>query len=201
MLGSFSFQIWHDRWGKALPNAMDQISFASVLNDHGEWDISKLSLAFTADAIPHILGVKPLDPHASPDTCIWRWTEHRDFELKSAYYKWSQPDLEDLDPLWSHILRIQVPQRLHYFLWLTCRQKLMTNMERCKRALTDDTLCPLCRCVEESTLHTLKDCVNMRQILQQTIPQALSTTFFSTSMKDCLRQNLYSNIIFYNNIP
>ncbi|KAK8568929.1 hypothetical protein V6N12_007463 [Hibiscus sabdariffa] len=94
-----------------------------------------------------------------------------------------------------------VSQRIRYFLWLTCRQKLLTNLERCKRTLTDDPLCPLCYQAEESTLHALQDCVNFRRIWQQTVPQPLSHTFFSTSIKDWLRLNLCSNILFYNDIP
>ncbi|KAK9028598.1 hypothetical protein V6N11_025752 [Hibiscus sabdariffa] len=158
-------------------------------------------MIFTDDAIPHIIGVKPPDPHAGLDTCIWRWTEHNDFELKSAYYRWLQPVLEDPDPLWSHIWRIQVPQRNHCFLWLAGRQKLMTNMERCKHALTDDPFCPLCRDAEESVLHTLRDCVNMQRIWKQAIPRSLSPTFFSKPMKDWLRQNLCTNIMSHINIP
>ncbi|KAK9028197.1 hypothetical protein V6N11_068008 [Hibiscus sabdariffa] len=80
-------------FSQVLPVTISQISFASILNDHGEWDISKLSLAFTADAIPYILGVKPPDPHAGPDMCVWRWTDHHDFELKSAYYRRTQSAL------------------------------------------------------------------------------------------------------------
>ncbi|KAK8579340.1 hypothetical protein V6N12_069666 [Hibiscus sabdariffa] len=46
----------------------------------GAWDTSKLSLVYTADAAPHILGVKPPDPHAGPDMDyvnlrqVWRRT-------------------------------------------------------------------------------------------------------------------------------
>ncbi|KAK8589616.1 hypothetical protein V6N12_024010 [Hibiscus sabdariffa] len=76
----------------------------------------------------------------------------------------------------------------------------MTNLERYKRTLTNDPLCPLCHRPEESTLHTLRDCVNLRQIWQKIVPQTLSNTFFSMSIKDWLRQNLCSNILFQNNI-
>ncbi|KAL4377731.1 hypothetical protein GQ457_02G020530 [Hibiscus cannabinus] len=94
-----------------------------------------------------------------------------------------------------------VPQRIRCFLWLAGRQKLMNNMERCKRALTDDPICPLCRDAEESVLHTLRDCVNMQRIWKQAIPRSLLPTFFSKPMKDWLRQNLCTNIMSHINIP
>ncbi|KAK8981864.1 hypothetical protein V6N11_049356 [Hibiscus sabdariffa] len=73
--------------------------------------------------------------------------------------------------MWNHIWKLQVPQRLRCFLWLTCRKKLMTNLERCKHTLTDVSLCPICHRSEESTLHALRDCVNLRQVWRCTIRQ------------------------------
>ncbi|KAL4355559.1 hypothetical protein GQ457_06G006150 [Hibiscus cannabinus] len=127
------------------PAAMSRISFALFLNDNGEWDVTKLSSIFTTDAVPYILGVKPPDPHAGPDVCVWRWTDHHAFELKSAYHIWSQSGLDAPDPLWKHIWALQI--------W------------------------------------------------QTTVPPSLLRTFFSASVKDWLRQNLYSNIMFRYNIP
>ncbi|KAK9029503.1 hypothetical protein V6N11_026617 [Hibiscus sabdariffa] len=81
------------------------------------------------------------------------------------------------------------------------RQKLMTNLERCKRKLTDDPYCPLCHREVESILHTLRDCVYIRQYWRRIVPQVLLNTFFSSSAQDWLRHNLYSNILFRTNLP
>ncbi|KAK9038872.1 hypothetical protein V6N11_023715 [Hibiscus sabdariffa] len=106
---------------------MRLISFDSVLNEHGEWDVMKLSSIFTMDVVTYILGIKPPDPYAGSDMCVWRWTAYHDFELKSAYASWSQSALATPDPIWKRIWDLQVPQRLRCFLWLTCQQKFMTN--------------------------------------------------------------------------
>ncbi|KAL4355424.1 hypothetical protein GQ457_06G013310 [Hibiscus cannabinus] len=180
---------------------MSQISSTSVLNDRGEWDVAQLSKVFMANAIPYILGIKPPDPQSGPDMCVWRWTDHQDFVLKSAYQKCVQPALGVSDPLWKHIWSLQVPQRIRCFLWLACRQKLMTNLERCKRKLTNDSFCPLCNREVETIIHTLRDCVYLRQYWRRIVPQALLNAFFSSSVQGWLCQNLYSNILFRANLP
>ncbi|KAK8482392.1 hypothetical protein V6N11_033152 [Hibiscus sabdariffa] len=131
---------------------MRRISFASVLNDNEEWDVTKLSSIFIMDAVPYILGVKPPDPHAGPNVCLWRWTDHQAFELKSTYHIWSQSGPNAPEPLWKHIWALQ-------------------GLCLSSKDLADDR------------------------------PAVLLHTFFSASVKDWLRQNLYSNILFRNNIP
>ncbi|KAK9025194.1 hypothetical protein V6N11_065090 [Hibiscus sabdariffa] len=91
------------------PTVMSQISFDLDLNELGEWDVMKLSLIFTVDVVPYILGIKPPNLHAGSDMCVWRWIAHHDFELKSAYSNWSQPALETPDPLSKQIWCLQVP--------------------------------------------------------------------------------------------
>ncbi|KAK8537488.1 hypothetical protein V6N12_043650 [Hibiscus sabdariffa] len=54
-------------YSKIPASAMSQISFASVLNEHGEWDVAKLSEVFTVNAVPYILGIKPPDTQSGPD--------------------------------------------------------------------------------------------------------------------------------------
>ncbi|KAK9000016.1 hypothetical protein V6N11_082152 [Hibiscus sabdariffa] len=98
-------------FSQASPAAMSHVSFDSVLNDNGEWDIAKLATIFTEDVLPYILGVKPPKPRDGPDRCIWHWTNHHGFELKPAYDRCAPLALEDPDPLWNRIWKLQVPQR------------------------------------------------------------------------------------------
>ncbi|KAK9047567.1 hypothetical protein V6N11_053406 [Hibiscus sabdariffa] len=181
-------------------DATNHVSFGSVLTDDGEWDVAKLAMIFTDDALPYILGVKPPSPQDGPDRCIWRWTNHHGFELKSAYDRCAPPILENTDPLWNQIWKLQVPQRIRCFLWLASRQKLMTNLHRYRRTLTDDPFCPLCQEAEESIIHTLRDCARLQQVWWYIVPPSLAGSFFSNSIKVWLRQNLCSNILFHNSI-
>ncbi|KAK8972992.1 hypothetical protein V6N11_028581 [Hibiscus sabdariffa] len=109
------------------PSSMHQISFASVLNDRGEWDVAQLSTVFMATAVPYILGIKPPGPNSGPDMCVWRWTDHQDFVLKSAYQQCVQPVLGWLrQNLYSNILfRGNLPWKLVFssILWHTWKNR------------------------------------------------------------------------------
>ncbi|KAL4354587.1 hypothetical protein GQ457_06G029720 [Hibiscus cannabinus] len=182
-------------------DATSHVSFGSVLTANGDWDVAKLAQIFTDDALPYIIGVKPPSPQGGSDRCIWRWTNHHVFELKSAYDRCSPLILEETDPIWNQIWTLQVPQRIRCFLWLASRQKLMTNLHRCRRTLSDDPYCPFCQEAEESIIHTFRDCERLQQVWRYIIPSSLAASFFSNPIKVWLRQNLCSNILFRNSIP
>ncbi|KAL4296041.1 hypothetical protein GQ457_12G028380 [Hibiscus cannabinus] len=182
-------------------DATNHVSFGSVLTANGDWDVAKLAQIFTEDALPYIIGVKSPSPQGGSDRCIWRWTNHHGFELKSAYDRCSPLILEETDPIWNQIWTLQVPQRIRCFLWLASRQKLMTNLHRCRRTLSDDPYCPICQEAEESIIHTFRDCERLQQVWRYIIPSSLAASFFSNPIKVWLRQNLCSNILFRNSIP
>ncbi|CAN1257225.1 Putative ribonuclease H protein At1g65750, partial [Linum perenne] len=50
------------------------------------------------------------------------------------------------------------PSRIQFFLWLVSHEKLLTNLERKRRHMSQDSSCPRCGHSEESILHILRDC-------------------------------------------
>ncbi|KAK8483309.1 hypothetical protein V6N11_019422 [Hibiscus sabdariffa] len=178
------------------------VTFWNFLNHQGEWDIAKLGETFTPEAIQHILSIKPPSFTDMPDSCFWRWTSDHNFHLQSAYSNQVSETWNCLDPFWPQIWKLKVPQRLCLFLWLVHHQKLMTNVERCKRCLTLDPSCPICHTFDESTLHLLRDCPATKQIWEKLPPSCLPINFFSLCMDDWLRLNLGSNALIQDwNIP
>ncbi|KAK9007588.1 hypothetical protein V6N11_053556 [Hibiscus sabdariffa] len=89
-------------------DATNHVSFDSVLTANGDWDVAKLAQIFTEDALPYIIGVKPPSPQGGSDRCIWRWTNHHGFELKSAYDRCAPLILEETDPIWNQIWKLQI---------------------------------------------------------------------------------------------
>ncbi|CAN1156973.1 Putative ribonuclease H protein At1g65750 [Linum perenne] len=59
---------------------------------------------------------------------------------------------------WNSVWKWQGPGRVQYFLWLVAQGKLLTNLERKRRHLTEDSSCPRCGATKESILHVLRDC-------------------------------------------
>lgn len=54
----------------------------------------------------------------------------------------------------------------------------MINVERCKRGVSADPSCMICRSVEESCTHVLRDCCQAREAWKQIFSFNLSVQFF-----------------------
>ncbi|KAK9026496.1 hypothetical protein V6N11_039334 [Hibiscus sabdariffa] len=61
--------------------------------------------------------------------------------------------------IWVNIHKFQGLPRIKKFLWLECKEKLMTNVERARRGFTMDGSCPRCGAVSEDIDHLLRGCV------------------------------------------
>ncbi|MBA0761238.1 hypothetical protein Gotri_023913, partial [Gossypium trilobum] len=70
------------------------------------------------------------------------------------------------------------PQRDKHFLWLVLNEKLMTNVERCRRGFIDDPSCASCGHVEESIIHVLQDCASAQEVWRQKMNGSLSLELF-----------------------
>ncbi|MBA0681479.1 hypothetical protein Goari_023279, partial [Gossypium aridum] len=71
------------------------------------------------------------------------------------------------------------PQRVRHFLRLVLKERLLTNVERCRRGLFGDLSCSLCGNVEESIIHVLRDYGNAREVWKQVIPSRVLLQIFS----------------------
>ena len=110
--------------------------------------------------------------------------------LKSALTFIRNEDSEPSASLWRTIWRLNTPQRMRFFLWLTAHDRLMTNAHRVKRGLATDPKCKSCLQEDEDTLHILRDCRFAREIWSKLIPAGERESFFTTSLYSWLRNNL-----------
>ncbi|KAL4360986.1 hypothetical protein GQ457_04G014920 [Hibiscus cannabinus] len=117
-----------------------------------------------------------------------------DFEVSSAYSHILASPWDDKDQIWDLIWKNTVPQRVRLFLWLTCRQRLMTNSERCRRGLGTSVVCPRCHMADESVLHTLRDCVESKAAWMQLLAPRMREVFFQLDLHSWLRCNLSSHV-------
>lgn len=58
----------------------------------------------------------------------------------------------------AHIWKLKTPPRINLFLWRVAHDRLMTNMERERRGISDNGLFPRCQQAPESIMHLLRDC-------------------------------------------
>lgn len=124
---------------------------------NGEWDIPLLSTQFDEVLIQEIVKILVGLSGSGTDKLIWGATSNERFTVKSAYLALVTQDNYPLFP-WASLWKLSLPPKLKYLFWLVCQRKLLTNVERVKRHLTSDPMCPLCHDRPKSMLHVLRDC-------------------------------------------
>lgn len=84
-----------------------------------------------------------------------------------------------LDP-WpaAFVWKLKLPPQLKTFLCFTLHGKLLTNVYRRHRCMTENDACPMCHGEPESIEHALRDCLTARQICNQNrFPHLFNFTF------------------------
>ena len=57
-----------------------------------------------------------------------------------------------------------MPNKVKYFVWLAVQERILTNKLRVARRLTEQGNCERCGCLEEDTLHVLRDCPKSKEV-------------------------------------
>ncbi|KAK9033805.1 hypothetical protein V6N11_049989 [Hibiscus sabdariffa] len=96
-----------------------------------------LSVLLLPEAIPFVIGILPPLEDAC-DTLSWISTPTGIFYVASAYAHLLEPAWKAIDPKWSWVCSLAVTPRIHMFIWLILKQRLMTNEEHCQRGLSSD---------------------------------------------------------------
>nr|GMD72426.1 LINE-type retrotransposon LIb DNA [Ipomoea batatas] len=137
----------------------------------------------------------PLDDMA-PDALYWPTSPNGAFSVRDAYrYIVGGGTLEDMDWVW----KIKVSERCRLCLWLMVKNKLLTNEERMRRQLTDDSSCMACGEMNESVEHIIKHCDVARvcwRISQTpiTFVHGVSSTFMQWLLRNCSGDEIINGI-------
>ncbi|KAK9028130.1 hypothetical protein V6N11_067944 [Hibiscus sabdariffa] len=60
--------------------------------------------------------------------------------------------------VWSVIAKLRGLPKIQTFLWLLCHSKILTNVERARRHMTNNSSCPVCAYPVEDIHHILRLC-------------------------------------------
>ncbi|KAL4331840.1 hypothetical protein GQ457_07G045030 [Hibiscus cannabinus] len=150
---------------------------------------------FNPTVIPHILCIRPPDESDMPDKPIWSLNAKNVFDIKSAYASLNSGTWEPESGCWKAIWSLQVPQRLRIFLWLSHKAKLMTNVERCRRSLSQQALCPCCHEFPETLLYVFRDCKYVIGVWSRLLPSRHLATFYSDDFRSWLLSNVATTVM------
>ncbi|KAK8623001.1 hypothetical protein V6N13_117897 [Hibiscus sabdariffa] len=125
------------------------------------------------------------------DTSGWSGEDKRLISTRSAYdFLFQGSELGDT-VIWKRIWKLEVPQRIRVFIWLTFQERLLTNVERVQRHIVVLDLCEICRGGREDIEHVLRSCSAAKGVWIRALPLEVRESFFSLPFHDWLRTNLF----------
>ncbi|CAL8174658.1 unnamed protein product [Prunus armeniaca] len=199
---------WTDRWLSCGPlyqyaiidlsEEMLKLNVGDFLEE-GVWDVNCLRECLPLHIIHLILSVHAGFNGSGTDRYIWQFTPNGSFSVNSAYSSLF-PAEASVKWDWQFLWRLRLPPKVKTFLRIVCHQKLLTNVQRQKRGLTQVPTCPRCDYPMETIAHLFKDCPfslaiwNCLQIGDNSSPDLME-------FKEWLLRNLQSKRMVYNGLP
>ncbi|GKV39420.1 hypothetical protein SLEP1_g47185 [Rubroshorea leprosula] len=170
--------IFEDRWVPTLPGFMVTSPethslftyVCELLDDGGEWDITKLNLSFSNQECREILKIPT---GACPDSFIWHYDKVGKFSVKSAYFlaynMTREPGIHETNRdmtigEWKQLWRLKIPPKVRVFLWRAILNSLPSLDNLVKRGVLQEMNCPNCQGADETLMHLLFFCPQVELI-------------------------------------
>ena len=148
-------RFWRDKW--LLNESLDALSLVDIPEEIAEaktrdlwqhgigWILQQIELYTSLQNRLRLASLVIDDVTGARDRMSWGEAKGGLFSVKSAYafltkYEVPRPNMEDL---YSRVWRVMAPERVRVFLWLVTHQVIMTNMERKRRHISENGICPL----------------------------------------------------------
>lgn len=160
----------------------------SYVDDDGDWDWSSVRKYLSTSDCMRLVSILPPSDGNGSDRVAWKGEKDNIFSVSYCVVQaeYNQPS----DKIWSYIWKWQGPQRFKTCLWLIANDKLLTHMDRCKRNMKNDTLCPIGNQENESILHAVRDCPRATSTWKLLVHPADLHRFFNMNHATWLSDNL-----------
>ncbi|KAK8298923.1 hypothetical protein V6Z12_D05G288400 [Gossypium hirsutum] len=201
---SFWYANWIPELGPLVQHKKPRVMIPYVwkvvdaINQNYEWDWRRLDMYLSPLALLYISNVCPPNPFVGADSIAWKGAKDGVLTVSEAYARRMESTWDYKDPVWQQIWTLKCPQRVRIFLWLVCKEKLLTNAERKQRTLTKDKLCQICHAPHESILHILRDCKAIISVWKRLIPPDNQGVFFAHDFVNWFLANINKNSKFNN---
>jgi hypothetical protein len=164
---------------KAATNeAIDStLNVKNVLTTKGKWNLNFLKNNLPLNVVNQLVALpKPRDTYG-PDIVGWRGTNTHHFTVQSAY-ELQRENIPQMEADWTMIWNWKGPHRIQTFMWLATHDRLLTNYRWSKWNVGISPICHSCGNGEETTVHTLRDCVYATRIWLKLVASNHTTIFF-----------------------
>lgn len=125
------------------------------------------STALSGQNFARVRGIKQLLKDSVPsaleeDKPIWIWEKDGNFTVESVYRHFINSGVIPVNTKW--IWKAKRPHKIRVFLWLVCKETLLTWQNLQKRGCSGPNICVLCRKAEESAEHIMLSCCYSRSV-------------------------------------
>lgn len=105
------------------------------------------------------------------------------------------------EPLFTKVWKWEGPKRYKGHLWKVAHEHLLTNVERVRRNMANEDLCPRCQQCPETIMHVIHGCEEVQQFWYTFVHPDQVSRFFSLGLEGWLNLNLsYQDIDIANSM-
>ena len=126
---------------------------------------------------------------------MWKFSKDGEFFVKSAYQLARQEEIPGNSFQDAWIWKLDILPKFIHFLWLSFHGSIPMHDVLASRGINCDTLCPLCKCSEESISHLLHDCIITCDFWRKLEPPPSFLSTFSDNFETWLKVNSKSRIM------
>ncbi|WCJ23870.1 Polynucleotidyl transferase ribonuclease H-like superfamily protein [Euphorbia peplus] len=198
-----STKFWTDIWVGTRPLLDQRISDVpeEKLGDRvldywradGGWSWPAVEGLLSLSCILQMASVLLLSDPEAHEFWHWRLSSSGNFFVTSIYhhYQVRKGYRLEVSAVWESFWDLVVPERVKYFLWLVVDDKILTNVNRVRRHLSQSNSCENCF-LPESSLHVIRDCHRAREVWDRLVPTDLQHGFYSLDLPHWIQINLKS---------
>ncbi|CAN1164676.1 Putative ribonuclease H protein At1g65750 [Linum perenne] len=194
-----STNFWSERWLDDGSVIADSVTppinhanrvIADYCNTEGGWKIELLSTLLPESILRAVFGMTPPSHDLGADTTVWSLEPDGKYTVTSGYLLAKDLIHGDERQIWKSVWNWEGSQRVRNFLWLAVSGKLLTNEERCRRHISNNSECGICAGVAENCEHILRNCPAAKQVWEKVLGIGSRDPFFTMQWEDWWASNL-----------
>ena len=139
------------------------------------------------------------------DFLVWPYSRTGMYQVRSGYHLLgeshgngvaSSSDTDGQRKFWNSLWKLNVPNKVKFFLWRACTDSIPTMLNLCKWKIVPSAVCNHCHVGEEYVLHALWSCEAVCSVWCSCFPALPSEFSRVNSFRELLELVVYSSLNF-----
>lgn len=152
----------------SMHQELESLKVCGLMEVHQrKWDNEILNDLFNSRDVQLIKNI-PLVSMDKNDSWLWLFDANGEFTVKSCYRQLVGESNMSNAGFWKKLWSLELPGKVRFFLWRTCRSCLPTGKALVNKRVNIDGKCPWCRMEEEDEKHVLFECQFAKEVWTST---------------------------------